>query len=354
MSFDVAIIGGGIIGMMTAYELINQGLNIVIIDKGNLGQEASSAGGGILSALPPWKQSKASLELQIWSQQHYPQICRGLENETGIVCDYQRSGMLIIDPELDADFDAWKDKKAEPVELLDKLTDFHNLTHLNPQKRSVWLAEVANINNIKLVQALKNTLIQNSVTIIENTAVTEIKLQGDRVSKLICPQKEILVEKVVLAAGAWSSEKQFNLGVDIKPIKGQMISYNPDKKLLDCIVLNNGKYCIPRKNGQLLIGSTLEDRGFNKQTTLEAKEQLQLFAEEMVPELKHYQPNHHWAGLRPQASQPIISKHNQLANLYINTGHYRNGILQAPASGRLMRNLILNEQPVIETSLFLE
>ncbi len=347
MSFDVAIIGGGIIGLMTAYELIDTGLKVVVIDKGELGQEASSAGGGILSALPPWKQSQISLQLQLWSQKRYPVLCDELLDKTGIDCDYLASGMLVIEPELDDDFDSWQKQKIENSVIVDNLSRFPKLHHLQTNKKSVWLPQAAHINNIYLINALKKSLQKKSVTFIENSQVLEVKTKANAVTKLITSKKEIVADNVVIAAGAWSGDAQFNFGIHVKPIKGQMISYSLDKELIDCIVLANGKYCIPRKNGQLVIGSTLEDTGYNKATTNEAKEQLQSFAEIFIPELKAHQPSAHWTGLRPRSEQPIIAKHNQVNNLYINTGHYRNGILQAPASARLIKNLLHKEHPEI-------
>jgi glycine oxidase len=130
--------------------------------------------------------------------------------------------------------------------------------------------------------------------------------------------------------------------MEVAPVRGQMILFRAEPGVLQHIVLHHDRYLIPRRDGRILVGSTLEYTGFEKETTAEALEALRAFALEMLPALKDYPVEHHWAGLRPgsPAGIPYISEHPEIDGLYVNAGHFRNGVVLGPASAHVMASLI--------------
>lgn len=163
---------------------------------------------------------------------------------------------------------------------------------------------------------------------------------------------EIRGDKVLLAAGAWSGEllKPLGLELPVVPVKGQMILYKCAADFLPRMVLAKGRYAIPRRDGHILIGSTLEHSGFDKTPTDEAQESLRASAAELLPELADMQPVAHWAGLRPGSPEgiPYIGPVPGFDGLWLNTGHYRNGLVLAPASCRLLADLMSGREPIID------
>lgn len=156
----------------------------------------------------------------------------------------------------------------------------------------------------------------------------------------------------MLAAGAWSGELLASLGLTlpVEPVKGQMILYKCASDFLSCMVLAKGRYAIPRRDGHILIGSTLEHEGFDKTPTESALDSLKASAVELIPALADAEVVGHWAGLRPGSPEgiPYIGKVPGFEGLWLNCGHYRNGLVLAPASCQLFADLLLGHKPVID------
>jgi glycine oxidase len=153
----------------------------------------------------------------------------------------------------------------------------------------------------------------------------------------------------VLCTGAWTSDvlkawlPEFDMSLAIQPVKGQMLVFDAKPDTLSCMVLNDDQYLIPRRDGKILAGSTVEAAGFEKSPTRSAKQQLQEFATALLPALAQYPISHHWAGLRPGTPQgiPYIGRHPTVKNLSMNAGHFRNGLVMGPASAQLLADLLL-------------
>ena len=165
---------------------------------------------------------------------------------------------------------------------------------------------------------------------------------------------EIFSDKVIIASGAWSSSL-LNDDIDVEPVKGQMIMYKGSPGLVKRIVLCDGYYIIPRADGRILAGSTLEKKGFDKSVSEDAMQELNQIAIKIIPALADVPIERHWSGLRPGTEHgiPYICEHDRIKNLYINTGHYRNGIVLGPASAVLMADLICGCKPSLETSPYM-
>jgi len=363
-SDDVLIIGGGIIGLLTARELIHAGATVTLIDRNKTGKEASWAGGGILTPLYPWRYPGPVNALANWSKHRYPALADTLKIETGIDSQWIKNGLLILDKlslEEQNNANEWSNSANSRIELLVH-NDLDNYLHNSLQEREaalnknftqgIHLPDVAQIRNPRLVEALKKSLINAGVNIVENSEVTELLIQKKRVTGVTTHDDNYTAEKIVVASGAWSTPllEKINISIDVKPMRGQMILINAVPELVSNIILHNNQYIIPRRDGRILVGSTLEDVGFDKSTTESAKQLLWQTAINLVPTLSQFSIEHHWAGLRPSSLQgiPIISQHPGIKNLYINTGHFRNGVILGPASARLLTDIMTGDRTIMD------
>ena len=345
-SYDVLIIGGGLIGMLTARALHHAGYHVAIIEKYQLGKEASWAAGGILSPLYPWQQDESTSALINEGQQLFPTLVEELRQETGIDSELIKSGMIVLDQNEKKQALSWSNANDKKIELLTQqaLLKFEpNLTH--SFEEAIYLPEIRQVRPPQLIKATKQSLKEYSVEVFENLAVENLLIKTSRIQGVATTQGPLYANKVVLCSGAWTPtfvKPHFADTIDISPVRGQMILYKTNKKILSHIVLREGSYLIPRKDGHLLCGSTVEHVGFNKSVTQEAEKALKLNAEEICPVLKEHKQIKQWAALRPGTTRktPYICKHPEITGLYFNSGHYRYGILMSIASARLLVELL--------------
>ena len=351
---DILIVGGGINGLLSAYNLALHGFSICVLDRVALGSEASWAGGGIVSALYPWRYSPAVGCLATWSQGFYPGLAERLYAQTGVDPEVFATGLYWLDLDDEADALAWARKSGR--RLIE--VSVSQVAAAVPQlgldfSHAVHMPEVANVRNPRLLRALKTKLqSMSNVCLVEHAVVTAFVRDGVRINGVRTQQGEYLSDRVVLAAGAWSGELLGTLGLKLPvvPIKGQMILYKCAEDFLPAMVLAKGRYAIPRKDGNILIGSTLEHAGFDKTPTDVALASLKTSAQELLPALADAEVVGHWAGLRPGSPEgiPYIGEVAEHPGLWLNCGHYRNGLVLAPASCELLKNLMLGERPIVD------
>jgi glycine oxidase len=360
--FDTVIVGAGAIGMLTAQLLSQQGQSVCLLDKGNVGSESSWAGGGILSPLYPWRYSDAVNDLANWSQIHYPDFLDKLTADTGIDSECLPSGLLI------RNIEAQKPEIENWIKQYNKNAQFVSALELqliepiasDVEGEALWLPNVGQVRNPRFVKALHQLMKLLNITIKTNCEVLGIKITNNQFSGINTTAGYIQAGNLVIAGGAWSGQllkkliKKDTVTVDINPVRGQMMILKTPPNTLKRIILDNGHYLIPRKDGRVLIGSTLEFVGFNKNTTKQAHDILLDAAVSIVPALARYPVEYHWAGLRPGTAEgiPYICQHPVISGMYINSGHYRNGIVLGLASAQLLTNIMLNTTPILETTPF--
>lgn len=350
---EITIIGSGIIGLLTAREFVKAGCSVTLIDKSLSGQESSWAGGGILLPLYPWCQPQAISTLVLESIKKYSSLSKELFDNTQIDPEWYNCGLLVCNnPDFDLAVD-WCKQYHIPYKSADS-SFFNTLdTQLaNP----LWLPAIAQIRNPRLLKSLKADLLSSGVTFLENCEVTDCNIINNNIEKLSTNQGCIKVNQLIISAGAWTGKLSKKLLPDsqytpeISPVKGQMLLFDAKPDTLSHMILHDQHYLIPRLDGKILVGSSLEYSEFDKSTSLETKEKLSTFATKLLPALKKFRLCDHWAGLRPGTKQgiPYISMHPEIKNLGINAGHFRNGLVMGPASARLMTDIILNRKPVID------
>ncbi len=351
---DTVLVGGGVIGLLSALFLAREGVNVTLLDRRQLGQEASWAGGGIVSPLYPWRYASAVTALSRWSQNFYPELGQGLAADTGIDPQVHATGLYWLD--LIDEIEALRWAKSESCDLRQvDMADVHASVPVLGCgfSRAIHMPGVASVRNPRLIQALRAVLqAMPNVHLWEHCEVSGFIRHGGTVCGVTTSDGDVRAGRVVLAAGAWSGELMANLGLalPVEPVKGQMILYKCAEDFLPSMVLAEGRYAIPRKDGHILIGSTLEHARFDKTPTADALRSLKASAEALLPDLAQAEVVGHWAGLRPGSPEgiPYIGEVPGFPGLWLNCGHYRNGLVLAPASCRLLADLLLGREPIVD------
>lgn len=331
------MVGGGIVGCLTALALRDKGCDVTLVERNVVAAqtsgESSWAGAGILFPLLPWMYKDEVNQLAMAGAALYPALCERLLAETGIDPEYIVSGMRILPPFDEIAAINWCESYQIAVEK-----NAHGLL----------LSNVAQVRPPNLLQALRAILIKQNVTLLENTQLEPLQntsyINGWRTNN----HAMLTADAFVVTSGAWSFDllKDTTAGLNIKPMRGQILLFDTSNlqtaEIPKQIIYENGFYMVPRRDGLLLAGSTLEDVGFNTETTAEMRQQLLQKAEQIMPSLKHASAIKHWCGLRPGTPDnlPTIAQHPTIKNLFLNTGHFRYGLTMAPSSAVCVANLI--------------
>ena len=332
-SQKVMVVGGGIMGCLTALALRDRGCQVTLVERNVVAAqtsgESSWAGAGILFPLLPWMYKDAVNQLAMDGARLYPALCERLLAETGIDPEYTQSGLQILPPFQETTAINWCESYQVPVEK---------------NANGLLLPTIAQVRPPHLLQALRQLLIQNGVFLLENTQLEPLA-NGEKINSWKTTAGLTLeADAFVVTSGAWSFDllKDTAINLNIKPMRGQILLYENVPEKLENIIYSNGFYLVPRRDGLLLAGSTLEDVGFDKNTTEAVKQELQTKAESILPSLKHALIRKHWSGLRPGTPDnlPTIAAHPTIKNLYLNTGHFRYGLTMAPASAERVVALI--------------
>ncbi|MDF2182326.1 glycine oxidase ThiO [Neptuniibacter sp. CAU 1671] len=348
------VIGGGIIGMLTARELASAGCSVTLIDKNACAREATWAGGGIVSPLYPWRYPSAVTQLATWSQSSYIHLAAELKEETGIDPELRQKGMLMVDVQDETEALRWAAEFHRPLRQVDADFLYRTEPHLAPGiEQALWMPEVCSIRNPRLGQSLRQSLVLNErVRLLEHQSVAGFLSENGSITGVRTADGVYEADTYVVAAGAWSGELLGGLDISlpVEPVHGQMMLFKAEPGVIDRVVLRGDRYVIPRNDGRVLVGSTLERIGFVKRTTEEAAKALYASALEIVPALANYPVEHHWSGLRPGSPDgiPFIGNVPGYQNLFVNAGQFRNGLVLAPASTRLLADLVLQRQPIVD------
>ncbi|PKM31952.1 MAG: glycine oxidase ThiO [Gammaproteobacteria bacterium HGW-Gammaproteobacteria-11] len=354
----LSVVGGGVIGCLTALQLLERGYAVSLFDKGLTGKESSWAGGGIVSPLYPWRYAEPVSALAEASQVAYPLLNSRLFEATGIDPEFTPCGLLWLDHSEQKTALEWACAHAKPIVEVDQHFIYRQVPQLRQgYSRALWQADLANVRNPRLMRALRARLLQfPHFQLHEQSPVDGLLIEQGRVCGVRCGDARIPSGAVVLAAGAWSGDwlAELGLALPVKPVKGQMLLYRRAPGWLPSMVLFDGRYAIPRRDGHILIGSTLEHAGFDYSTTDAALASLRASAEALLPDLADNQPVAQWAGLRPGSPDgvPFIGAVPGYDGLWLNAGHYRNGLVLAPASCALLADLISGSKPLIDPAAY--
>lgn len=358
--FDVAIAGGGLIGGAIALELARAGLRVGVFDRGEPGREASWAGAGILSpapenpgAIPLVPLGKASLAL-------YPEFIAAVEEISGHSAGFRPKGTI----EALFSADAARELstlialhhglglKAEPL----RAEDARELEPaLSPDVEAAALRpEEASVDNRALTRAVLQAAQQSGVEIFPGDAARAIWRESGRCAGLQLRDEKVSAKWTIVAAGCFSSRIEgVKTYAPVRPAKGQMIALCADGIEIERVLWSEKIYLVPRNDGRILAGATVEYMGFDKEVTAGGLEKILSAAIELAPELAAARVEETWAGLRPDSPDhlPIIGP-TDLDGLVIATGHFRSGILLTPVTARLVREWLTEQRVSIDWERF--
>jgi len=353
MRSDVLIVGGGLIGLCIARELCKRGLRkIIVIEKGICGKESSWAAAGMLGPQAEADEPGPFLEICAESRNLFPGLSAQLLEETGIDIELDRTGTLSLAfSDEDADELLQRSRWQSEVHLAHEALSAEEVLKLEPQVSSrvqfgLFFPNDWQVENRKLLLALRRYAELNGIEIVENTSVDRLIIASGVVEGAKTNARQIKAGMTVLATGAWTSLIKFgdrSTPFTVKPIRGQMIEFHPKKRIFHHVIYGPRGYVVPRLDGRILAGSTSEDVGYDKGVTETALRDLEAMATEISPSFGDLAVTGQWSGLRPFAEDglPVIGRVADLDGLVIATAHYRNGILLAPLTAKLISESIV-------------
>ncbi|WP_238701231.1 glycine oxidase ThiO [Mariprofundus erugo] len=359
----VAVIGGGVVGCLTALYLHRLGAKPVVIERGRTGQESSWAGAGILCPIHPWLYPDSLSHFVDYSLNLYPALNRDLYHLTGMSIQWRKSGLMIplfSDDRVNhqAQAIAWSQQFGWQLDLLNRQQAVDAEPTLSPEVDGALLwPEVGQVRNPRLLQAARKALELSGVEIREMCEVTSLLEAGGRATGLMLADgSSIEADAVLLAAGSWSGElaEQWGISLPVEPVKGQIVLLKDTPGKLAHIVKHDDAYLVPRVDGHILIGASMERVGFSKGNTEPVVNRLLEATWRMAPGLKDAEIVEQWMGFRPGTPDglPYLGPVNGRPGLWVATGHYRNGVVLAPGTAELMSRWMMGEEPAVDVTGF--
>jgi glycine oxidase len=351
---DVIVVGGGVIGCAMAYYLAREGVGVEVIERGEIGSEASGAAAGMLAPLAEVEDAGPFQELCIESLRMFPSLAETLRDETGIDIEYLPTGILRVARD-EAEERRLRDLAAcpgclpavrhgLPLHWLDpqELRVFEPA--LSPEMRgALYSPQERQVNADRLTQAFVRAAAARGATLRRNLAVRRLLTRNGRVEGVRTADGDTAAGHVVLAAGPWTRSLAASLGIDLPlfPVRGQMLAL-PSKSAPRQVVWGSDGYLVPKANGLVFAGATVEKVGFRRRTTAAGLRGLAKMASSLAPRLGAFAPVDSWAGLRPCSADglPLLGPLPGWEGVSVATGHYRNGILLSPVTGRFMARAI--------------
>lgn len=352
---DVIVIGGGIIGCAIAHRLAGEGMGVTVIERGEPGREASWAAAGMLAPQAESAHSVPPALRELFEASHalYPNFVAELEDETGIHIDYQTNGSVMVA----MDYQETKMLAGLLERHLETGRDVEELTAQHVQEKQPGLSAAVEaalffpddhaVDNRQLMTALVEGARRRGVTFLTHTPVLGLAFEGERVRGARIPGRVVEGETFILAAGCWTDLiATGELVTAVRPIRGQIVCLRNTPQTLRHLIHASDCYIVPWPDGRTLIGSTLENVGFDKAVTAEGVNKLISAGIKTVPGLRSASVRDHWAGLRPNTPDdlPVLGG-TRYSNLIVASGHFRNGILLAPITAQLVAELVSGNEP---------
>ena len=362
-SYDVIVVGGGIVGGAIALQLAQSKLRVALLDRQNPGREASWAAAGMLSPAPDSPSAIPLVPLGRASLSLYPQFVCEIEEISGHAAGLRRDGAIEVLFSADAERQlstlvALHRGLGLPTEPL----PIDEARKLEPAigreaRAAAWMKYEGSVDPRALTEAVLAAARTSGVEMHADANVTRIAAEGGRCSGVSTDAENFGAGHVVLAAGAFSGRIDgFAAPVAVRPIRGQMAALSNCAVPLRHVLRSERGYLVPRSGAsarRIVAGSTLEDAGFEKRVTPGGLEQIFSSAQELVPALAGAEVLETWCGLRPDTPDhlPLLGP-GELTGLTIATGHYRNGILLAPITAKLVREWIIEQRVSLDWQLF--
>ncbi len=362
----IIIVGGGVIGLSIAEQLLRRGLKPILLDKGPFAKEASWAGAGYLDLRSASRVGGEFFELCKRSFDLFPEWVDRLKRESAIDPELIHCGSLDV---------AFNDEEENAVRQMEKNLKTFNLSgewltpgeasqkeqQLTSKAKSIFhFKETSQVRSPRLTRALIQVLQKGGAELRELEGVEEFVIKGSQIRGVRTAKGIIEGDQVVLAAGAWSGllAEKLKISVPTKPFRGQVVMFRSKPGTLMHIlftgVLKGFTYLVPRLDGHIYVGSTLEDAGFEKTTTPGGMEKLKNGALKLLPGLSQQLIEETWSGLRPGSVDgwPYIGSVPGFEGLWLATGHFTHGLLLSAVTGLLISQALEGEKPSMNLNSF--
>jgi glycine oxidase len=362
---DCLIVGGGVIGLALAWQLAERGRKVRLIDRQELGREASWAGAGILPPANRLALAHPLDQLRGLSFELHRDWAQVLKGRTVIDTGYRQCGGVYLARATGeaAALSAWaatlgdEGVKVESLQIADCRLQIEEergrkgakeITCSSPPRKSLfdlepglaqnaaaplraawYLPDECQLRNPRYLQALTRMCELSRVEMTPNCEVLDWGVSNGRVDSVLTSQSTIQADQVCVTSGAWSGGLLQKLGINlgVMPVRGQMVLFRTERPIARAVINEGPRYLVPRDDGRLLAGSTEEEVGFDKRTTEEGIAELMEFATSLLPGLKSAEVERTWAGLRPASFDgfPYLGPVPGFSNAFVAAGQYRSG-----------------------------
>ena len=360
----VVVVGGGVIGCAAAWELAKAGCAVTLLERATPGAESSGAAAGLLAPMGAGEDPSASFErLALASWRLYPGVADELRARTGVDVEYVTHGTVYpFATAAEADEAASRAGRPEGRELGVEIWDAAELGRREPAlapggRGALFVRGDQWLNNQRLVLAYAQAACAAGVTLRTGRTVSRVVVEDGRARGVVADGERVDGDAVVLAAGAWTGElvETFGDRLPIEPRRGQMVALAHVPPVVRHCVYAHDVYLVPRLSGELLVGATVERVGFEREVTAQAIGTLLSAAVALAPGLGGLAVRRTWYGFRPWAPDglPVLGPWPGVEGLVVVTAHFRNGILLAPITARLVCEWLTGRSPSQDVDEFL-
>lgn len=350
MRYDVAVVGGGILGCALAYYLAERGASVAVLEAGRVGEAATGASAGMLAPVAEAKRPGAFLDLVVAALRDYPAAIREVEDASGLSTGYNQRSILRVafseeDEEKFQNALPMYDLAGLPYRRLDGDEARREEPALGAEARSAILSpEEGQVLPRQLVLAFRYAAELRGARIFEDTEALDVESQGDHATRVRTLQGCLEADTVVLANGAWTSRFQecLHTAIPVYPVRGQIVALKSLPMPVRHVLYSYSGYAVPWPDGRLICGATQEEAGYVAHTTVDGVLQVLAGARRLVPGVGQAEIASTWAGLRPGSpdGMPLLGPARGWDNVWLATGHFRNGILLGPYTARLLADSI--------------
>lgn len=367
---DHLIVGAGVIGMSLAYELASRGSSVRVLERGAAGRQTSWAAAGILPAVPRSGQGRDAFDdLRYESGRMFPQWIDRLREDADVDPEFDAAGGLHLASgpgeaaALAVEVVEWRERGLEFDELnADSIAECEPaLAHsvASGQVRAAYrLPRESMVKTPRYLEALQSACRAKGVEIVEQAQISAWSESSDeeRFHSVTAGDQEFFADQFCLTAGVWTgvTAESWNVSLDMRPWRGQMLLLKGRPGLLNHVINEGPNYFVPRRDGHILVGSTVEDVGYDLQTTPHVMNELKEFATRWIPELENAPRVAQWAGLRPGTGDgwPYLGKIGRMKNAFVATGHFRSGVFLSPITAKVMTQLMYGEETSVDLGDF--
>jgi glycine oxidase len=362
MSPDVIVIGAGAIGTSIGYQLAKAGIKVMIFDRGQVGREATGASAGMIMAHHDRDTPEPFAALSRESARLFAALAEELMDRTGLDIGYRRIGQLqlafdeVEEHELRAKR-AWEVERGLIVPWLDRGSALDLEPALNPTIRAgIYHADDHQVLPLAFAQALARAAADLGAVVREGAAIDRLLVEGDRVVGVALGGETVRADEVVIANGAWAAGWSTALGmaIPVRPVRGQIVALRTRATALRHMISAADGYALARPDGSAIVGTTVEEVGFDSRPTAAGIVRLLERALRFAPRLAEATFTGAWAGLRPGTpdGMPLIGRVAPWHGVTLAAGHFRNGILLAPITGELVADLLARRRPRLPIEAF--